>query len=374
MKKLRIAFLSCGSFIHIRPYIEYFKNNGHTVFWVTYDRPLWDLGVETFDISCGADARENKTKWRYLLAVPLLRRLLKRINIDVLHGHYITSAGLLCRWSGFHPYVLTAHGTDMISSIDSSVKRFLLKRIVENCSLVNVVSADLGDMARHCQVTEEKLLLVTLGVDTDRFLYRPADMHSPLRLICTRTLGSVYDPWTIIEACSILRSRSVNFTLTFAAGGPLQGALYRRCVQQGLDSIVKFLGGYNNSQVPSLLHDHDVNISASKSDGTSISLLEAMACGTFPIVSRIPANTAWIEDGKTGYLFGVGKADELANRVMQASSDKDFVRKALWENRRCVEERGCRKKNMEKLEEAITNVVWGAAKRVAARKVYGRSQ
>lgn len=50
--------------------------------------------------------------------------------------------------------------------------------------------------------------------------------------------------------------------------------------------------------VGNLLYKNDVFISIPSSDSTSVSLLEAMCCGLFPIVSDLPANREWIHDKK----------------------------------------------------------------------------
>ena len=57
------------------------------------------------------------------------------------------------------------------------------------------------------------------------------------------------------------------------------------------------------ARVGELLREADVYVSAATSDGTSSSLLEAMASGAFPVVTSIRANRDWLEDGSTGLFF-----------------------------------------------------------------------
>jgi len=78
--------------------------------------------------------------------------------------------------------------------------------------------------------------------------------------------------------------------------------------------------------------------------------LEAMSSGIFPIVSRIESNKAWIEENKTGLMFDCGDAEELADRIMQAVENRDFILSAVEMNRKLVEEKADRQKNMLRLE------------------------
>ena len=61
----------------------------------------------------------------------------------------------------------------------------------------------------------------------------------------------------------------------------------------------------------------------SRFEGFGFSLIEAMAAGCVPIVSRIHGVTDWIvEDGKTGFVCGIDKPREFAERLIQLSKDR----------------------------------------------------
>lgn len=358
VRKLRIAFLSGGGFVHIGPYLDYFKSRGHEVCLIAYDRVARDYGVPTFDVSRGASGKKSSSKWRYLLAGGSVRRITRQFGADILHGHYVTSAGTICLLSRFKPYAMTAHGSDLVASSCSKFWRQVVGLALRRSALVNTVSEQLRSIALGMGIPDEKILVSTLGVDTGFFPYRPPeDMQGPVRLLCTRTLGEVYDPFTILKACTILRDRKCAFTLTFAAGGPLMEALRRRAVQEGVSESVRFLGGYSNADLPGLLRTHDVYVSASLWDGTSISLLEAMSCGLAPVVSRIESNKAWVVDGETALMFDCGNAEELARAIEQAMGNAQWRRTAAEMNRETAVRRADRRSNMARLEAAFVKIV-----------------
>jgi glycosyltransferase involved in cell wall biosynthesis len=60
-----------------------------------------------------------------------------------------------------------------------------------------------------------------------------------------------------------------------------------------------------------------VFVSTSLSDGNNISLKEAMACGTFPVVTNIPVNREWIQQGLNGFLVDTLDPRDLANHVIE---------------------------------------------------------
>jgi glycosyltransferase involved in cell wall biosynthesis len=70
----------------------------------------------------------------------------------------------------------------------------------------------------------------------------------------------------------------------------------------------------------------DFFISGSHYEGGSFALLEAMACGCIPIVTAIPASLKSIDDGKYGFSFKAGNADDLAEKLSVAGkvSKKEF--------------------------------------------------
>jgi len=70
-------------------------------------------------------------------------------------------------------------------------------------------------------------------------------------------------------------------------------------------------------ELPRVYRSADVYVSASHVDGSSVSLLEALACGKPALVSDIPSNCEWVSPGEQGWLFQDGNANELADRMME---------------------------------------------------------
>jgi glycosyltransferase involved in cell wall biosynthesis len=168
-------------------------------------------------------------------------------------------------------------------------------------------------------------------------------------------MESVYEPECIIDALKILSDRGVDFKMTFVGGGPLSSKIENMTELLGLRNHIDFMGQVQNSMLPDLLADHHVYLSASKWDGTSLSLIEAMASGLFPIVSNIESNKAWIKNGKNGDLFNLSDPESMASSIEKYSKTP---RSLDWQvfNRELVAQKGNLQNNMHKLKDIFESV------------------
>jgi len=88
-----------------------------------------------------------------------------------------------------------------------------------------------------------------------------------------------------------------------------------------------------------LLRRASLFVSPSLVDGTPNSMLEGMACGAFPVMSRLDSIAEWIEDGVNGLLFDARDPQELAHCLRIAIGDIELRRTAQELNRTLVAKR-----------------------------------
>jgi glycosyltransferase involved in cell wall biosynthesis len=138
--------------------------------------------------------------------------------------------------------------------------------------------------------------------------------------------------------------------MTFVGNGYLLSSLKKHVHDKGLSDHITFLGGVDNSLLPEILHQNDIYLSASLRDGTSLSLLEAMSTGIFPIVSNIRANSDWLENGVNGLLYKADNPEDLVKCILKVRDNPELVVTAVQRNRNKVVEEGDRKTNMKRLE------------------------
>lgn len=108
----------------------------------------------------------------------------------------------------------------------------------------------------------------------------------------------------------------------------------------GIEERVRLLPSLTPGQMAELFQGAQASISVTTHDGTPNTLLEAMACGCFPIAGDLASLREWIRDGENGLLVPAGDADALANAVIKASRSGALREHAAQVNARLVAERG----------------------------------
>ena len=84
----------------------------------------------------------------------------------------------------------------------------------------------------------------------------------------------------------------------------------------GVIDRVEFGGRVSQADLPRWYRKSDLYVSPSHVDGSSVSLMEALACGLPALVSDIPANKEWVQEDRNGWLFPDGDADALAEKIL----------------------------------------------------------
>ena len=190
-------------------------------------------------------------------------------------------------------------------------------------------------------IAESKILLQPVGADLDIFGSGASDLgKQPHSVISTRNLNELYRVGDLLEAVSIVRDKLPELSVTLAGDGPLRASLEHDTHGLGIESATSFTGRLDQPELAAKLAVSQVYVSTSPVEGTSISLLEAMACGCLPVVADIPANRDWINHGVNGLLFPPGNANALATCLQQAFEESRLAEAAAACNPRAVASRG----------------------------------
>ena len=110
------------------------------------------------------------------------------------------------------------------------------------------------------------------------------------------------------------------------------------------------MGRLDATSLASWLSRAEIYVSASRSDSTSVTLLEAMASGAVPVVTDLEGNREWVDEGAGARLFRVGDAAGLTRALDAVLSDPAWAEEARRRNRRVVEERADRSRNLAEIE------------------------
>jgi L-malate glycosyltransferase len=179
----------------------------------------------------------------------------------------------------------------------------------------------------------------TLGIPGDKIFCAPyginiANFPSPkfreykdgkICLYTNRKWEEVYRPHIILEMAEKLMESKFNFKLVMANDGTLRKSLIKKYSRLFQLEICTWIGKIEESRNIQELQNADLYLSASKSDGTSLSMLEAMVVGTPVLVTDNPSNREWVIDNLTGYLFSGNSGADLARRIKAINRESNCL-------------------------------------------------
>jgi glycosyltransferase involved in cell wall biosynthesis len=295
---------------------------------------------------------------KYPASVPLLRQLIRRFNPHLLNAHFVPNYGVMAALVNRQPWVLSTWGSDVMTDPEKSPfhkmrTKFALRRADYVTSDAEVMSRKIASLG----VPEDRILTFPYGVDMEAFYPRTEALEPGPRILSNRKLEEVYSISTIIDAFPAVRETYRDSTLTIAGDGELRAALVARAGRSIAQKAITFVGGVDHERMPTLLRNHHIYVSTSLSDTTSVSLLEAMAAGLFPVVSDIPANKEWITPGTNGLLVPVQQPMQLAVTLIEAWKNENLRENAVQFNLRLVRERAEWYNNMRTIHNLFDRLV-----------------
>jgi glycosyltransferase involved in cell wall biosynthesis len=345
-------FLSALAKTEHKVYYLRLERRGHTL----EDRPL---PPEIEQVAWkGGQAPATLSRGLALLAD--LTQVIQRIQADLIHAGPIQRSAFLVALSGFKPLVSMSWGYDLIQDAKRSpfwrwATGYTLKRsatLVGDSEIVRELAIQYG-------MDPEHIVTFPWGVDIQHFDL-PAKEHSDVEtftLLSTRGWEPIYGVDSIARAfvCAarqLSENHGPRLRLLMLGNGSQAGLLRRIFQGGGVQEQVLMPGQIGQADLPRYYHMADLYLSASHSDGTSISLLEALACGLPALVSDIPGNREWITPGETGWWFSNGDDTALTQAILDAVARRDQLsemgRRARW----LAELRADWSKNFLELEKA----------------------
>jgi glycosyltransferase involved in cell wall biosynthesis len=359
---MRIVFVAHHGTVHTRRWITFFAERGHEVHVVTCGGgDADDEDDEGRSLPRRYEVHDlgppQLGKLGYLLKIPAARRVVRRLRPDVVHAHWATSYGLLALAAGVHPLVVTAHGDDVLIAPGNPLLRPIVKRVLRAADAVTVPSEHMR-AAVHELVGAKRVEVFQYGVETERLAALAstarAEAEGPLRIVSARPLLELYRVDVLLDA---LAGLDRPFAADIAGDGPERLRLESQAQRLGLADRVRFHGQVAPHRVEKLIADAHVYVSVASSDGTSLALLEALALGAVPVLSDIPANASWIEDGETGVLVEATPVAVREGIVRAAGLDRAGVAER---NLRTVSERADRQRNLGRCERLLQSVAEAA--------------
>ncbi|MDR3539693.1 MAG: glycosyltransferase [Desulfosporosinus sp.] len=350
---MRLCFLGDAGSIHMQRWIHYFLQAGYQVDVISF-RPCEIQGANVHLLAQGHGGR-----LAYVKAICKIRGLIREIQPDLLHAHYATSFGLLALVSGYKPLVVTAWGSDvLVAPKESLVLKLIVEQVLKHADALTSDSSNMSERIRELLNGRACILrTITMGVSRDWFEQIPDSEKKPLQIVSLRGHQTNYNIDVLIQAMVEVTRAVPQAQLIVAGEGPETEALRALSSSLGMDENVHFVGQLPHEAVQSYLNESSISASVPTSDATAVSLLETMACGSFPIVTDLPANREWVENNVNGLLVPVKDSKALAAAIIRALGDAAFRNKAGEINRQRVGSKAIWEDNMGEVEELYQQLI-----------------
>lgn len=370
---MRIIYFSKNYTSHDYRFLSSLSKTEHEVYYLkleankrqTEDRPV----PETIHQLLWAGG-QSEFRWRDIARFTLdLRRLIQSIKPDLIHAGPIQNCAFIAALSGFRPILAMSWGYDLVMDADRTawmrwVTQYTLKR-----SAFFVSDADVSRRkAIRFGMDPEKTIIFPWGTDIEHFTQKTFQRShaKTFTLFCSRTWEAIYGVDVLAKAFVRVGAINPDINLILLGGGS-QGSKIRQILMNGgVMERVHFGGHVSQADLPRWYHMADLYISPSHVDGSSVTLMEALASGLPCLVSDIPGNKEWIQDGVNGWLFRDGDAEDLAEKILYAVRNRSLFEGIGAAARKTAEEKADWKKNFGKLLEAYNRSLSRRAKSQAA--------
>jgi len=295
----------------------------------------------------------------YCRFLPELQDCIRTVRPDLIHAGPVQTCAYLAARVGFHPLLVTSWGSDILLHANRNAEWREATTVA--LSWADGFFCDC-DAVRHASrkfamIPDSKIVQLPWGIKPGDFSPK-RNVHEEalvfdseaIPFISTRTWAPLYGITTLIEAFKIAYSRDPRIRLLLLNDGPEAGRIRDFIAKHKMEKVVTTPGIIGAEDLPQWFRAAQGYISCTISDGTSISLLEAMATGLPAVVSDIPANREWVIEGKNGALARTGSADDFAEKILWVANLDATQRFAIAErNRKVVSERADWDKNFPRL-------------------------
>ena len=253
---------------------------------------------------------------------PIHRLITEGFNFDIIDAHYYYPDGVAAAMLAHYfrkPLTITARGTDLNLIPEHAIPRRLIRWAARRADASIGVCAALVDVLRGWGIDETRLHVFRNGVDLERFHPQaPSEARRALGLTGSPLLLSVghlverKGHHLAIEAMPAVMETHPGARLLIIGEGSERARLESLMQSLGLADHVRLVGAIDNQLLASWYSAADALVLASSREGWANVLLEAMACGTPVLATRIWGTPEVVADDSVGVLVDRRDAASVA--------------------------------------------------------------
>jgi glycosyltransferase involved in cell wall biosynthesis len=271
------------------------------------------------------------SRWKnlYLSYLPrhfTINKLVQQIQPDLIHAHFIAKYGFHLPGLRCHPSVVSAWGDDiLVLPPKSRLIRYYTKQVLGSVDLVYAVSRNIRErIISDFAIPADKVRHLPFGIDSD--IFSPSESgknrhEGSIRIFSNRGYFPVYSTETLVEGFSLARRTDPRLYLILKGEGPDERKIRDLVRSLDLSESVLFKPRTSFSDIPADYRNADIFITTSVSDGTPVSLLEAMASGLPCIATSVGGIPEWITNGENGLLIPPRSPEAVAAAILRLAAD-----------------------------------------------------
>jgi len=320
-KKQKYVFVGDGESVHLlkwaKEIAKYFD-----VFVISpqgFLPELEDVILSDKLFSLQINVKKKGASLAYLSKIKSVKKLLKQIKPDFVNAHYISSHGLLIVLSSVfrkpkYTFIASAWGTDvLVFPWKNKVFFQIMKFILAKADWITSDSVYMTNIIK--EIKDKEILTFTFGLNSLP-VYDSESFDENL-FFSNRGLSPNYNIDWVLKVFASIYFKEPKSRLIVSNDGEEKDDLITQCKDLGIEKAVEFIGFAKEKEQASIYTRACGYFSLPSSDSTSVSLLEALAYGCIPILSDIPANKEWVQDGVNGLIIqqdlSFDKLKELKN-------------------------------------------------------------
>jgi teichuronic acid biosynthesis glycosyltransferase TuaC len=287
----------------------------------------------------------------FIACLRIVRHIRKQFQFDVLNVHWAYPdgfAGMLLGIVFNVPVVITAHGSDIYLYSKYPGVRRLLRWTMNKANSVVAVSKALKSaietMCAKCQVE----VIPCAAVDPLRF-------QALDKVQCRKELGLPGNKKIVLFVGNLVRVKGVkhlieafgrlteaghkDVLLILVGDGSDKAALQDHVRRHDLEPFVLVAGRKTHQEIPLWMNSADLFCLPSLSEGMPNVVIEAMACGTPVIATKVGGVPDIINSDLYGYVVPPADSAALSKAIERAFSVEwdhqaisDFARQITWDS------------------------------------------
>jgi glycosyltransferase involved in cell wall biosynthesis len=377
---MKLAFLADARSPIAINWIRWLVEHGHEVHWISsrYAEPplpglasFWELPIFPELPSVVRISRKNRflhpaativRHWWMPLRLGAraveLNRLLKNIHPDLFHAMRIPQEGMVAAQAKglvghikTLPLLVSVWGDDFTYHARSSPMMTQLTR-----NAMRQTDALHADCRRDIKLGFEwglRIDTMTMvepgngGIRTDMFFHGESDSYliekyslpkNAFFILNPRGIRGVARTDTFFQTIPLVQKAIPNahfLALRMEGSGEAMDWVRRL----GIGNAVTLLPAVSMEDMPRLFRLSPIMLSLTMHDGLPNVLLEAMACGSYPICGDLESLREWIDDGRNGSFVPAGNPETVAGTLIRVASDPELRRQAADHNKKVILER-----------------------------------